>query len=287
MSAMYLVKDCSAGLKRTVKLVFTLHPHQFLLWIMFTSNKSDYSFRIRNCVMNQRKSNILGSLWYLLRLYRIWYYPHLILAIFHLNKHNLRYIIKISARKLRFPLSNWWRVTRCRINGVSPYEELKSYSSLSIRWTYPWTESNMVHFFIKCFGYPSVSSSPRLPHSHANHAVCPIDARLLLFSSCWSPWLRRFVHERGHVRRRKDGTGLFLSSSVTRAGLKSLAHGLTRRKGVKQACSPARHNTMPLPRICFFSRAFVRAHGPLASRSYRSESQFDKAIRFSGKFRLI
>lgn len=121
---------------------------------------------------------------------------------------------------------------------------VKSISSLTIRWTYPWTESPMIHFFIKCFGYPSVSSSPRLPDSHANHAVWPIDARLLLFPSCWSPWLRRFAHERGHVRRRKDGTGLFLSSSVTRGGLKSLAHGLTRRKGVKQACSPAKtqHN---------------------------------------------
>lgn len=153
---------------------------------MFTSNKSDYSFRIRNCVMNQRKSNILGSLWYLLRLYRIWYYLPLILTIFHLNKHNLRYIIKISARKFRFPLSNW-RVSRCRINAVSPHEELKSYSSLTIRWTYPWTESPMIHFFTKCFGHPSASSSPRLPDSHANHAVWPMDARLLLFPSCWSP----------------------------------------------------------------------------------------------------
>lgn len=107
----------------------------------------------------------------------------------------------------------------------------KIYSPLTIRWTYPWTESPMIHFFTKCFGYPSASSSPRLPDSHANHAVWPMGARLLLFPSCWSPWLRRFAHERGHVRRRKDGTGLFLSSSVTRGGLKSLAHGLTRRKG--------------------------------------------------------
>lgn len=106
MSAMYLVKDCSAGFKRTVKLVFTLHPHQFLLWIMFTSNKSDYSFRTRNCVMNQRKSNILGSLWYLLRLYRIWYYLHFILTIFHRNKRNPRYIIKIINSVFHYQIGN-------------------------------------------------------------------------------------------------------------------------------------------------------------------------------------
>lgn len=38
---------------------------------------------------------------------------------------------------------------------------------------------------------------------------------------CW----RRFAHERGHVRRRKDGTGLFLSSSVTGGGLSRRATG--------------------------------------------------------------
>lgn len=65
----------------------------------------------------------------------------------------------------------------------------------------------------------------------------------------------------------KMGPGLFLSSSVTRGGLKPLVHGLKRRKGVKQAGPPARHNITSLPRICSFSGTFVHARDSLANRA--------------------
>ena len=66
--------------------------------------------------------------------------------------------------------------------------------------------------------------------------------------------------------------GLFLSSSVTRGGLKPLVHGLNRRKGVKQAGSSARHNTrrryhgsVPFPELlctrAIHSRDLVQKRG--------------------------
>ena len=102
---------------------------------------------------------------------------------------------------------------------------------------------------------PSVH--PVVVTSHANHAA---DARSSpSVPPCSTAALRRFTHGRGHVRRPagrwKDGTGLFLSSSVTRGGLKSPTHG---RKGEKQGGS--RHNTMPPHhRLRPFSGAFMHA----------------------------